>query len=63
VTAPLALPPETLAAFGGDELRPRVFLEKYALRNLDDQIVETVPGQMWARVAHELASVEPDPAI
>jgi ribonucleoside-diphosphate reductase alpha chain len=63
VTAPLALPPETLAAFGGDELRARVFLEKYALRDLDDQIVETVPGQMWARVAHELASVEPDPAI
>ena len=27
------LPKETLEAFGGDELRARVFYEKYALRD------------------------------
>ncbi len=56
-----ALPPETLAAFGGDRLRALVFYEKYALRDLEDRVLETRPEQMWARVARELASVEPDP--
>ncbi len=56
----IAIPPETLAAFGGDELRARILLEKYTLRDLEDRIVETRPEQMWDRVARELAGVEPD---
>jgi ribonucleoside-diphosphate reductase alpha chain len=52
------LPKETLEAFGGDELRARVFYEKYALRDETGMQVETLPQQLWQRVARELASVE-----
>ncbi|MCF6192462.1 MAG: hypothetical protein L3J76_04950, partial [Candidatus Hydrothermae bacterium] len=55
------LPPETLEAFGGDELRARVFYEKYALRDKEGQPMERRPEEMWARVAREIASVESDP--
>jgi ribonucleoside-diphosphate reductase alpha chain len=54
----LALPPETLAAFDNDSLRARIFYEKYALRNTENEPVETMPGQMWKRLARGLASVE-----
>ncbi len=54
------IPEETLAAFGGDELRARVFYEKYALRDSHGQQVEKTPDGMWRRVAKELASVELD---
>ncbi|HUK79885.1 MAG TPA: adenosylcobalamin-dependent ribonucleoside-diphosphate reductase [Nitrososphaerales archaeon] len=54
------LPPETLTAFGGDELRARVFYEKYALRDADGSQMEKVPQDMWHRVARELASPEAD---
>jgi ribonucleoside-diphosphate reductase alpha chain len=56
--AEVQLPPETLAAFEGDELRARVFYEKYALRDLNGTQVERIPSQLWLRVARELASVE-----
>jgi ribonucleoside-diphosphate reductase alpha chain len=56
----ISLPAETLAAFGGDELRSRVFYEKYALRDLSGKHTEKTPDQMWRRVATELASVEGD---
>jgi ribonucleoside-diphosphate reductase alpha chain len=52
------LPLETLAAFGGDELRARVFYEKYALRDSTGRQVERTPEEMWRRVASELASAE-----
>ncbi len=52
------LPSETLAAFGGDELRSRVFYEKYALRDAQGRQVEKVPDDLWRRVAKELASAE-----
>lgn len=55
------LPPETLAYFGGDELRARVFYDKYALRTPDGVVVEATPPQMWRRIARELASVERAP--
>jgi len=58
--AEVILPPETLLAFQGDELRARVFFEKYALRDLSGRQVERTPDQMWRRVAKELASVEKD---
>ncbi|MGH9200964.1 MAG: adenosylcobalamin-dependent ribonucleoside-diphosphate reductase, partial [Vicinamibacterales bacterium] len=53
------LHPETLAAFDGDELRARIFHDKYALRDADGRVVERSPDQMWRRIASELASVEP----
>src|ERR1700722_11224771 len=56
--AEVTLPQETLAAFGGDELRSRVFYEKYALRDGSGKQVEKTPDQLWLRVARELASVE-----
>ena len=52
------LPEETLEAFGGDELRARVFFEKYALRGKSGKMVETIPEQMWQRVAKEISSPE-----
>ena len=57
-TGEVPLPKETLAAFGGDELRARVFYEKYALRDISGRQVEKTPDQMWKRVATELASAE-----
>ena len=56
----IKLPVETLAAFGGDELRARVFYEKYALRDADGNQIEKRPEDMWRRVARELASPEMD---
>jgi len=54
------LPSETLAAFGGDELRARVFYEKYALRDQHGKQVEKTPEELWRRVATELATPEKD---
>jgi ribonucleoside-diphosphate reductase alpha chain len=53
-----SLPTETLAAFHNDSLRARIFYEKYALRNSDNEPVETNPGHMWKRLARVIASVE-----
>ncbi len=55
------LPQTTLDYFGGDDLRARVFFDKYALREPDGRVLETTPPQMWRRIAHELASVEATP--
>jgi ribonucleoside-diphosphate reductase alpha chain len=54
----IELPKETLDYFNGDELRARVFYEKYALKDKDGIVVERTPADMWGRIAHELASVE-----
>ncbi len=54
----MEIPQVTLDAFEGDELRARTFLEKYALRDIDNNVVENHPDQMWKRVASEIASVE-----
>jgi ribonucleoside-diphosphate reductase alpha chain len=54
------IPSETLAAFGGDELRARVFYEKYALRDAEGRQIEKIPEDMWRRVAKELALPEMD---
>jgi len=56
------LPQQTLEFFAGDDLRARVFYDKYALRDLNGRVVETTPLQMWSRIARELASVEVTPA-
>src|SRR4030067_163561 len=52
------IPEETINAFSGDELRARVFYEKYALRDERGKIVEKTPDEMWRRVAIEIASPE-----
>lgn len=49
---------ETLNFFQGDELRARVFLDKYALKNDKGELVEKTPKDLWKRVARELASAE-----
>ncbi len=46
--------------FHGDDLRARVFLDKYALRDYEGRVIEHSPEQMWRRVAREIASVERD---
>jgi ribonucleoside-diphosphate reductase alpha chain len=53
-----SLSPETLTAFDNDPLRARIFYEKYALRNGENEPVETKPGHMWKRLARVIASVE-----
>ena len=58
ISSPIELPKETLDYFNGDELRARVFYEKYALKDLNGLVVERTPVDMWSRVARELASVE-----
>src|SRR5487761_310928 len=58
IPSPIELPKETLDYFNGDELRARVFYEKYALKDHSGLVVERTPVNMWGRVAHELASVE-----
>ncbi len=55
---PVETPDETLVWFNNDDLRARVFLDKYAMRDNDGTILERVPEQMWKRVAREIASVE-----
>ncbi len=53
------IPKETLEFFNGDELRSRIFYEKYSLVSNDgEKRFETVPSQMWKRVAKEIASAE-----
>ncbi len=54
----IELPKETLDYFNGDEIRARVFYEKYALKDEAGNAIEKLPSEMWARVAREIASVE-----
>jgi ribonucleoside-diphosphate reductase alpha chain len=61
-SGPAPLPPETLAFFAGDDLRARIFIDKYALRDRDGRVLEGTPVEMWERVARGVASVEPSPA-
>ncbi len=49
---------DALNFFHQDELRAKVFIDKYALREEDNTVVEKTPMEMWRRVASEMASVE-----
>lgn len=49
---------DTIAYFCGDELPASVFTDKYALRDRDENLLETSPDQMHRRIAKELARVE-----
>ncbi|MDE1860881.1 MAG: adenosylcobalamin-dependent ribonucleoside-diphosphate reductase [Candidatus Micrarchaeota archaeon] len=57
----ITLPKETIDFFGGDEIRARVFFEKYALKDEKGVTIEKTPREMWKRVSHEIASVEKTP--
>ncbi|EEZ92798.1 MAG: ribonucleoside-diphosphate reductase, adenosylcobalamin-dependent [Candidatus Parvarchaeum acidiphilum ARMAN-4] len=54
------LPKETLEFFDNDELRSRIFYEKYSLSDLEGNRTEKTPIEMWKRISRELASVEKD---
>ncbi len=54
----IELPKETLDFFKGDEIRARVFYEKYALKDSSGKMVEKTPYELWARVAKEIAAAE-----
>jgi ribonucleoside-diphosphate reductase alpha chain len=58
----VSIPKETLDFFGGDEIRARVFYEKYALRDDNNNIYERLPSEMWSRIAKEISSMEADDA-
>lgn len=46
--------------FGGDELAAKVFVDKYALRNNENELLEKTPADMHHRLAKEFARVEKD---
>lgn len=48
----------TLKYFNGDELAARVWITKYALKDLDGNLVELTPNDMHQRIASEIARIE-----
>ncbi|MEM4034662.1 MAG: adenosylcobalamin-dependent ribonucleoside-diphosphate reductase [Candidatus Micrarchaeaceae archaeon] len=54
------LPQETLDAFDGDEIRARVFYEKYALKDAAGNALEKTPMEMWQRIAKAISDTEKD---
>ena len=44
--------------FGGDDLAARVFVDKYALRDTRQNILELTPKDMHRRIAKEFARIE-----
>jgi ribonucleoside-diphosphate reductase alpha chain len=50
--------PETVEAFGGDEHRATVFLDRYAAKGPDGKPVETLPDQMFGRVSAAIGEDE-----
>lgn len=48
----------SLEYFNNDELAAKVFLDKYALRDNDNNILEKTPDDMHRRLAKELARIE-----
>lgn len=48
----------SVSYFKGDELAAKVFVDKYALRNKDNALLEKTPDDMHWRIANELARIE-----
>ena len=48
----------SLEYFNGEELPARVFVDKYALRNKDNELLEKTPDDMHRRLASEFARIE-----
>ena len=44
--------------FGGDDLAARVFVDKYALRDSEQNLLEATPEEMHHRIAKEFARIE-----
>lgn len=44
--------------FNGDSLAAQIFLDKYALKNEKDMLLETHPNEMFMRLAKEFESIE-----
>ena len=51
---------KSLEYFNGDNLAATVFLDKYALKNNDGEILEDSPSMMHRRIAKEFARIEKD---
>jgi ribonucleoside-diphosphate reductase alpha chain len=48
----------TLEYFKGDTLQTDIFVNKYALRDQEDNYYELTPDDMWARVAKEIVRID-----
>lgn len=53
--------PQTVKAFGGNDQRAKVFLDRYARKGEEGRPVESNPAEMWNRVALAIAD-NPDQA-
>jgi ribonucleoside-diphosphate reductase alpha chain len=51
---------QSIEYFGGEELSAKVFLDKYALRDENGEILEDTPDKMHRRLAKEFARIEKD---
>jgi len=49
---------QSVEYFGGDELAASVFLDKYALRDNEGNLLESTPEQMFRRLAKEFVRIE-----
>ena len=49
---------ESTKYFNGDELAASVFVEKYALKDNEDHLLELTPTDMHHRMAKEFARIE-----
>jgi len=57
---------DTLKYFSGDELASKVWIEKYALRDLNGNLLEKTPADMHVRLAKEFSRIEnkyPNPML
>ena len=50
--------PDVVRYFGGDELAAGVWIDKYALKNANGELVERTPEDMHRRMAREFARIE-----
>lgn len=49
---------QTLEYFSGDELKTNIWIDKYCLRDLDGNYLESTPDDMFKRLAEEFARIE-----
>ena len=50
----------SLKYFNNDELAAKIFVDKYALRDQNSNLLELLPDDMFNRVCRELARIEKD---
>jgi ribonucleotide reductase alpha subunit len=49
---------QSLEYFSGDDFAAKIFVDKYALRNNNGELLEKTPAQMFDRIANELYRIE-----